>query len=386
MREAMQKILILSFSDLRSDPRVRRQIFALKDRYEITTVGLADPCISGVAYLEARFPNAGAFTSFKSALALKTGRFERYCREKYALPGLRNKLENKHFDLIIANDIDALPFALSVTPLPRIFLDCHEYAPCEFEDQFLWRFFFKEFKEYLCRTYLKQCDAISTVCEGISDEYMWNFGVRPTVVTNAADYVEMSPTPVNGELVNLIHHGAAIPSRKIEQMIRMMDFLDERFMLTLMLTKNDLSYYQKLKLLAENNPRIEFRDPVSYSEIVSEISRYDIGVYILEPNSFNNYYALPNKFFEFIQARLAIAIGPSPEMGRLVQTYDLGIVAGKFEPESLALLLNGLTQEKIEYFKRRSSQAAYELSSAGNQKKIQEIVGSLLEDKAPLRA
>lgn len=382
----MQKILILSFSDLRSDPRVRRQIFALKDRYEITAVGLADPGISGVAYLEAQFSNVGLFTSFKSALALKMRCFERYYQEKYALPDLRNKLKNQHFDLIIANDIDALPFALSVTPMPRIFLDCHEYAPCEFEDQFLWRFFFKEFKEYLCRTYLKQCDAISTVCEGIADEYMRNFGVLPAVVTNAADYVEMSPAPVGRELVNLIHHGAAIPSRQIERMIRMMDFLDERFMLTLMLTKNDLAYYQKLKLQAENNPRIAFREPVHFSKIINEISRYDIGVYILEPNSFNNCYALPNKFFEFIQARLAIAIGPSPEMDRLVQAYDLGVVAEEFEPESLALRLNGLTHEKIEYFKRRSSQAAYELSSARNQKKIQEIVGSLLEDKVPARA
>jgi hypothetical protein len=31
--------------------------------------------------------------------------------------------------------------------------------------------------------------------------------------------------------------------------------------------------------------------------------------------------ALPNKFFEFIQARLAVAIWPSPEMSKITKTF-----------------------------------------------------------------
>ena len=46
---------------------------------------------------------------------------------------------------------------------------------------------------------------------------------------------------------------------------------------------------------------------------------YDVGLYLLPPTNFNQRYALPNKFFEFIQGRLAIAIGPSPEMAKLVE-------------------------------------------------------------------
>lgn len=374
----MKRILIISFSDLRSDPRVRRQLFGLKESYDVTAVGLADPCIPGVNFFPAIFAPVGVMTSLARALALKLHRFEQFYREKYALPDLRKKLKEQQFDLVIANDIDALPFALDVAKGAKVFLDCHEYAPKEFEDQFRWRFFFRSYKEYLCRNYLKRCDAVTTVCEGIAEEYLRKFGLRPPVVTNAADYVEIGPSRVAEERIRLIHHGGALPSRRIELMIKMVDYLDDRFTLTLMLTKNNPVYYQELLGQVSGNPRIDFREPVAFAEIVQEINQYDVGVYILEPNSFNNKYALPNKFFEFIQARLAVAIGPSPEMARLVKTHELGIVADDFEPHSLARLLNELTREKIEYYKQCTAEAAYELSSAGNRKKISKIVEGLI--------
>jgi hypothetical protein len=350
----------------------------LREQYSITAVGLADPAISNVKFIPAIFALPRALTSMSRALSLKLLRFEQYYKEKYALPNLRNKLKEQHFDLVIANDIDALPFALDVAKGAKVFLDCHEYAPKEFEDQFSWRFFFQAYKEYLCHSYLKRCDAVTTVCEGIAEEYLRTFGIRTPVVTNAADYVELEPSAVTEGRIRLIHHGGAIPSRRIEQMIRMMDFLDDRFTLTLMLMKSIPAYYDDLVKRAAGNPRIIFRDPVSFSEIVSVTNQYDLGVFLLPPTNFNYRHALPNKLFEFIQARLCVAIGPSPEMARLVKEHDLGIVADDFEPQTLARLLNDLTSEKIEYYKKRTAEASRELSSVGSREKIREIVEELL--------
>ena len=39
----MKKLLVISFTDLKKDPRVRRQIAFLKDFYEISAIGLSDP-------------------------------------------------------------------------------------------------------------------------------------------------------------------------------------------------------------------------------------------------------------------------------------------------------------------------------------------------------
>jgi len=44
-------VLIISFSDLKRDPRVSRQIEALRHRYQVTAAGLEDPAVDGVRFV-----------------------------------------------------------------------------------------------------------------------------------------------------------------------------------------------------------------------------------------------------------------------------------------------------------------------------------------------
>jgi hypothetical protein len=87
---------------------------------------------------------------------------------------------------------------------------------------------------------------------------------------------------------------------------------------------------------------------------------------------------LPNKFFEFIQARLAIAIGPSIEMKKIVDQYDCGIVSSDFEPRTLALELNKLTTDKLMYYKSQSHKAAEVLNAETTGKRVHELVSELI--------
>jgi hypothetical protein len=102
-------------------------------------------------------------------------------------------------------------------------------------------------------------------------------------------------------------------------------------------------------------------------ELVRATNNYDIGIYLLPPVNINQQFSLPNKLFEFIQARLAVAIGPSPGMARIVQDYGCGIVVDDFAPETLAAGLNGLTPTDIARFKRASDAAAKELCAEKNE-------------------
>ncbi|RAX55506.1 capsular biosynthesis protein, partial [Helicobacter monodelphidis] len=146
------------------------------------------------------------------------------------------------------------------------------------------------------------------------------------VITSAAKYYAPPPKGLSShETIKLIYHGMAGRERGIETMIETMDYVDERFSLDLMLVKTaDIDYFNQLQNLAHSRSNVRILNPVAFEEIIPFTTQYDIGFYILQPSNFNGYYALPNKFFEFIQARLAIAIGPSKEMARYVQQYDLG--------------------------------------------------------------
>ena len=73
---------------------------------------------------------------------------------------------------------------------------------------------------------------------------------------------------------------------------------------------------------------------------------------------FNVRHCLPNKLFEYIQARIAVAIGPSPDMLCLVEKYKCGFVSEKFTLEAMINTLNQLTPNMINLMKDGSHKAA----------------------------
>lgn len=56
-----------------------------------------------------------------------------------------------------------------------------------------------------------------------------------------------------------------------------------------------------------------------------------------------------------------LAIGPSPDMAKLVKQYNCGVVSEVFDVKELAGLLNKLSADDIEQFKINSHKAAQEL-------------------------
>ena len=185
---------------------------------------------------------------------------------------------------------------------------------------------------------------------------------------------------INRDKIKIIHHGYASPDRVIEGMIETMDYVDSRFHLDLMLVANyQQDYLQQLEQMVKTRNNVRILSPVSFEEIIPFTSQYDIGFYILKPANFNHLYALPNKFFEFIQARLMVAIGPSPEMARLTKQYNLGIIAKDFSAKEMAKSLNALTKEQILQYKENANQTAKILNAEKEGEKLLKILEEVLE-------
>lgn len=132
--------------------------------------------------------------------------------------------------------------------------------------------------------------------------------------------------------------------------------------LDLYLTANDPTYLQELRTRAKEVGRVRVNDPVPYDVLNETLSEFDIGVFILPPTNFNYEWALPNKLFDYIQARLGIVIGPSAEMRSYVEKYRLGSVAVDYSPKAFAQVLDALSVEEVESWKAASSSSAHELS------------------------
>jgi len=376
----MKKILILSYSHLSSDPRIIRQIKALNENYCIETCGYSAPLEKNIKFYPIyKAPSFSLIRKTKRFFQFIFRNYESYYWDNGKLNLVKELLKN-NYNLIIANDIHTLPLALKIAnKKSKVYFDAHEYHLLEFNDNFIWKIFHKPNMYYLCEKYIPMADAFSTVSNGIVEAYSKNVGATPFLLPNMVSYQNLKPSLINDNKIKIIHHGAAIPSRKLELMIEMMNYLDERFTLDLMLVPSSEKYMIYLKNKANNYKNINFISPVKSSEICNFINQYTIGLYILPPLNFNNKHALPNKFFEFIQARLVVAISPSSEMEFYTKKYNLGVVADNFTPQSMAEKLNKLTISEIEQFKKNVDAAAILLSDDENLIKINTLVSDLLK-------
>ncbi len=370
----MSRVLILSFSNINRDPRVLKQISFFRGQgFEVILSSLEYE--GDLLFFPIRKRKNLLFRLLKLAimiLRLKKLRDWEFVRNS-SYPELKDQ---GSFDLIFSNDEETWPIAdklRKLNPGTKLVIDAHEYYPGQFNDRWNWSMFHKWYSEYLCETYPKAADFFITVCDGIANAYKKNYVKSALVVLNTPDFQpRLSPSPI-GEKIQLIHHGIAVRSRKIESMIQMMDSLDQRFNLNLMLMPTDLDYYDELQVLAKGKA-VDFLPPIPTKEIPFFLNQFDIGLFLLEPVNFNYEFALPNKFFEFIQARLAVAIGPSPEMKKIVEKEGLGIVSDTFDFIELAKKLNDLSYKEIMDFKLKSQKAAPHYSSLQNDQVFSSIL------------
>jgi len=376
---AQPSAAVLSFSPLHRDARVQRQIRTLTGICRVTAFGLSDPDIEGVEFVDVSQRQRSTLETALMACRLKARQFEAVYRSQKSLRKASEALKGHDFSLIVANDIHALPLALECQGNAKILFDAHEYAPREFDHWFLWRYFMRDYKEYLCRTRIPQVDAMTTVGPAIADEYAREFGVRPSVVLNAPYHRETPCEPHDGDVIRMVHHGGASRARRLEVMIDAMALLDERFQLDFMLVPNDPGYVKALKNRASSDPRIGFVPPIAPDDVVETLSHYDVGLCTYAPYSFNGLHSLPNKFFDFIQARLCIAAGPLPEVARLVEQYKCGVMTKDSTTASLAEALRLLDRQRIEAFRQAADAAAAELCFERSADVLRETARRLLE-------
>lgn len=371
----MKKALVLVYSKLRHDARVIRQIGFLSEDFEVTVAAFGNTSHGTHRFVDLNSIKLGFFRKIIIAFWSLLGQYNKAWNTFHPYAIKLQELEPTHWDLIISNDVETLPLAFKLKtnhPTARIILDAHEYSPRHFEDRWWWRLIFQPMNIWCCEEFIPRLDAMFTVGQGLAEEYEKHFGKRATVITNAPAFQNVEPTTVDENAIRLVHHGIANPSRKLELMFDVMQMLDKRFTLDLYLLTSEFAsgstkdYIRGLKDKFKSDPRITLHEPVESSMIVQSIKKFDMGIFLLPPSNFNYANALPNKFFDFIQARLAVAIGPSPEMARYVRRYQNGVVSSDFSPEALAKQLNQLTTEALLNYKQGSDKAAAELSAEKN--------------------
>lgn len=374
-----KRILCVSFSPIDADSRVLRQIEVLRQHGEVATVGYG-PAPDGVA-LHIEVPeNASSLPETPIGVAKLA--LHLHNAVELTAPGekavRRQVVDSGPYDLVVANDARALPLAFAAAGTAPVYADMHEWAAEERATVLVWRLLVGPYFEALCKKYLPRAAAVTSVSSGLAGLYNERYGVETETVRNAADLRDLKPTPVDPNVIRLVHSGTADAERNIMELIEAVDILGDRFSLDLYLLEVPGGHLAAIRKRASSTPSVTVHDAVPPETLPTVLNQYDLGVFLYPLKTLSHLYHLPNKFFDFVQARLGLVFSHAPEIDAHIEQYGLGLITSDTTADALVEALRDLTADEVTGFKQAADRSARALSSEPDRATQSALVARLL--------
>lgn len=373
------RMLIISFSPISSDARVLKQVRGFADEFEVTTCGFGPRPDERVEHIELGTPKPDRVRRLWDEALVRFGRFRVAYWTGPTVRAARAALRGRSFDVVISNDLDTAGVAVALYGGERVHCDLHEYWPELHGENAAWMRHRSQLYRWLLRAYVRRAASATTVSSRIAEEYRRVFGLDVRVVTNASPHQDLAVGAVSDPL-RLVYSGAGDGERGLESLVKAAARTTTPVELDLYLVSMAPEYRRSLQeLIDREKSPTRIREPLPYTELVPTLNTYDIGIYQPKPINLNHAFALPNKVFDFVQARLALVIGPAEEMARVVEEHGIGVVTADFSTDSLRQALDALEPEDVARWKEASDRASAALSAEAQQQVWVDAVRAIVE-------
>jgi glycosyltransferase involved in cell wall biosynthesis len=371
--------LVLSYSTISSDPRVRRQVDWLTNSgWVVDTLGLGDHPTEDVrehfVIAEPKRWTRGKLGTLVSHVVLR-GRTRFRVLLSGRIPArLRRSVREGAYDLIVFNEYEFAPWVEDRRDFPesalrgRLHLDLHEYRNPSVRRRTLGgRLTGAHYRWVRAHLGSARFTSRTVVNTPIGELYAEEFGFQvPVPVRNAPPFVpDLEPTPVDPGDIKLLFHGLPSWQRGFEEILEALETLPPRFSMTFMLMPNP-AVHRMLEDAVSTHParsRIRIVPPAPMREIAQHINGYDLEVIFYKPLEPNLRFAMPNKFFEAAQGGLGVVVGETPTMAPLVREHGHGVVVPEFTAESLRATLATLDADGVTRMKARARLVARQMNA-----------------------
>ncbi len=190
-------------------------------------------------------------------------------------------------------------------------------------------------------------------------------------------HADTPPPNADGRIFTLVFHGYFHKGRALQQMIQAMALLQTQTVRLLLVGDGPLAseLRQAVHKLGLND-RVAFHDFLPQNRLLPFLSRADLGMVLIQPDSPNRAYSLPNKFFELIGAGVPVLASTIPTLTAYVQKYDIGKCVNPDDPAEIAAAIDEIARNKsrLAQWKAHCQTAAEEL----NWEKEAEILKEIL--------
>lgn len=269
---------------------------------------------------------------------------------RFAVRLLKNLYKQKS-DIIIAEDVYSLPFCTIISVLRRakLFYDSREvYTEIPaLNDKLLVKYLIKLIEGFC----IKMTSLIYTTGRMDSEYIEKLYSLRKTeVLRNLPLYkkeilpdVEFKERLKNNASFNLVYQGIIVKGRGIEKYFEMLQYL-ENCGLVLLGGGEHEDYYKKLANQMNVAERVIFAGKIPQEKLLSYTACCDLGVSIIDADSLNSIYALPNKMFEYIMAGVPVLINNLPQMAEIINTYKVGFITEKCNRTEILKIIESISQ------------------------------------------
>jgi glycosyltransferase involved in cell wall biosynthesis len=276
---------------------------------------------------------------------------------------LYSAARNERVDLWLANDWTSMPIArkLAIEQGVPFAYDTHELAVDEYAERWAWRLLRRPVIAAIEGMAMNEAAFVSCVSEGISRRLreFYRLPNPPLVICNTPSYQSIQFRPT-GAQIRVLYHGLVSPGRGLEACIKSVPLWRPEFALTIRGPANP-EYLVHLRQLAREHgtaDRVTFAPAVPLVELVRCAAEHDVGLFALPGHSLQNIYVLPNKFFEYMMAGLALCVSDLPEMASILKRHSLGVLIEAVTPEAIAAAINQMNAAAIDIYKRNVLAAA----------------------------
>lgn len=277
-------------------------------------------------------------------------------------------------DIYHANDLNTLPQAIvcakcRLKPRPLIY-DSHEVQ----SDRTGYN---KEKIKKIESTLLKFVDQMIVENHTRAKHNEDIYGFYPKTLYNYSEKFDINAKPkINlHELIGidknekiLLYQGGLQQGRGLELLIDAMDDIKEGHLLFIGAGKLTEPLKQQAKKSKESN-RIHFLDKVPFQELPSYTREAYLGFQVLQNICFNHYSASSNKLFEYLMAHVPVISCNFPEIEKVVNETNTGIVVDSHKAFEIAQAVNTLVEDKALHAKFvENTKQAKEIYNWNNEK------------------
>ena len=179
----------------------------------------------------------------------------------------------------------------------------------------------------------RKADLVSTVSPSIADQLVSRYRIKsPVVLYNVPEFEEVPPSSVIRNALGIgpdtciiLHQGNVQKDRGCFVLAEAMKQVDHAVLVFLGggPLKEQLKDYVNKEGLGD---RVRFLAKVDPSMLLAYTASADVGVTLLEDTCLNHRFALPNKLFEYFMAGVPVLASDLPEIRRVVNAFDAGVL------------------------------------------------------------